>query len=80
MIGVILTGMGKDGAAGCIAVKRYGGTVLCQDEETSLIFGMPGSVVQRGLADEVVPLDKVASRIVEHVRRAQERETVYEGK
>jgi two-component system chemotaxis response regulator CheB len=80
LIGVILTGMGKDGTAGCLAVKQYGGTVLCQDEETSLIYGMPGTVIRRGLADEVVALDKIASRIVEHVRRMQAKEKVHEDK
>ena len=80
LIAVILTGMGKDGAAGSQAVKRMGGTVLCQDEETSLIFGMPGAVINEGLADEVVPLDKIAPRIVEKVMKVQAKEKIYEDK
>jgi two-component system chemotaxis response regulator CheB len=80
LIGVILTGMGKDGSAGCVAVKQYGGTVLCQDEETSLIFGMPGTVIREGLADEVVSLERIASRIVEHVRMVRAKEKVHEDK
>ena len=80
LIAVILTGMGKDGSAGSQAVKRLGGTVLCQDEETSLIFGMPGAVISEGLADEVVPLEKIASRIVENVLKLQAKEKVYEDK
>lgn len=80
LIAVILTGMGKDGSAGSRAVKNMGGTVLCQDEETSLIFGMPCSVINEGLADEVVPLDKMASRIVENVMHVQAREKIYEDK
>lgn len=77
---MILTGMGKDGSAGSRAVKRLGGTVLCQDEETSLIFGMPGSVINEGLADEVVPLEKIASRIVDNVMKVRAKEKVYEDK
>jgi two-component system chemotaxis response regulator CheB len=80
LIGVILTGMGRDGTAGSIAVKQHGGTVLCQDEATSLIFGMPGTVIEKGLADEVVSLDRMASRITERVRRLQVKETVHEDK
>ena len=80
LIGVILTGMGRDGAAGSFAVKRYGGTVFCQDEETSLIFGMPNSVIREGTADEVLPLDKIASRITAKAREIQAESTVYEGK
>ena len=80
LIAVILTGMGKDGSAGSQAVKRLGGTVLCQDEETSLIFGMPGAVISEGLADEVVPLEKIAARIVENVLKLQAKEKVYEDK
>jgi len=80
LIAVILTGMGKDGTEGSRAVKRLGGTVLCQDEETSLIFGMPGAVINEGLADEVVPLEKIASRIAENVMKVQAKEKVYEDK
>jgi two-component system chemotaxis response regulator CheB len=80
LIAVILTGMGKDGSAGSQAVTRTGGTVLCQDEETSLIFGMPGSVISDGLADEVIPLEKIASRITENVMKVQGKEKIYEDK
>ena len=80
LIAVILTGMGKDGTAGSRAVKNMGGTVLCQDEATSLIFGMPGAVINESLADEVIPLEKLASRITEHVMRVQAKEKVYEDK
>ena len=80
LIAVILTGMGKDGSAGSRSVKGAGGTVLCQNEETSLIFGMPGTVISEGLADEVVPLDRMASRIVENVMKVQGKEKIYEDK
>ncbi|MBN2069974.1 MAG: chemotaxis-specific protein-glutamate methyltransferase CheB [Candidatus Krumholzibacteriota bacterium] len=67
MIGVVLTGMGKDGTAGCASIKKYGGKVICQDRSTSLIYGMPGSVESEGLADRVVPLCEIADVIVEMV-------------
>ena len=80
LIAVILTGMGKDGTAGSRSVKSNGGRILCQDEGTSLIFGMPGSVIGEGLADEVVPLERIAERIAENVKQVQAREKVYEDK
>jgi two-component system chemotaxis response regulator CheB len=48
-LAVVLTGMGHDGMAGCEAVVKAGGTVLAQDESTSVVWGMPGAVAQRGL-------------------------------
>ncbi|MBN1165313.1 MAG: chemotaxis-specific protein-glutamate methyltransferase CheB [Candidatus Krumholzibacteriota bacterium] len=71
LVAVILTGMGKDGTTGCMSVKRYGGRVICQDRETSMIYGMPGEVSRHSLVDEVVPLDDMADCIVkniEHIR------------
>lgn len=66
-IGVVLTGMGKDGVIGAKAIKQLGGKVLVQDESTSVIFGMPKKVIEAGFADEVLPLDKIARRLVELV-------------
>ena len=60
---VMLTGIGRDGLAGCAEVVSRGGTVLVQDEDTSVVWGMPGSVAKAGLADEVLPLDAIAGRI-----------------
>jgi two-component system chemotaxis response regulator CheB len=78
LIGAVLTGMGRDGSAGCAAIRRYGGRVLCQDRETSLIFGMPGSVIGDGLADAVCPLDGIADCIVRNTREIASRECVHE--
>lgn len=78
LIGVVLTGMGRDGSAGSAAIRRYGGRVLCQDKETSLIFGMPGSVIADGLADAVCPLDGIAGRIVDRTREIASGECVHE--
>lgn len=65
-IGIVLTGMGSDGAEGMKAIKNSGGRTLVQDE-SSLIFGMPQAVIDRGCADSVLPAGKIAEGIVELV-------------
>jgi two-component system chemotaxis response regulator CheB len=65
---VILTGMGYDGLAGAKALRQIGGRVLAQDEETSVVWGMPGAVTKAGIADAVLPLSGVAPAIVSAVR------------
>lgn len=62
-IGVLLTGMGVDGAAGMKAIKERGGITLAQDEETSLVFGMPKAAISLGCIDEVLPLHKIPERL-----------------
>jgi len=62
-IGVIMTGMGKDGAAGMLAIKRVEGRTLAQDRETSVIYGMPRAAIDAGAVDHVVPLDELARRL-----------------
>jgi two-component system chemotaxis response regulator CheB len=64
-IGVIMTGMGKDGAAGIRELHEKGGFILAQDRESSVIFGMNGEVVRSGEADEVVSLAGIADRLLE---------------
>ena len=68
IIGVILTGMGKDGMEGARAIKRKGGTVIVQDEESSVVWGMPRSVVKEGYADFVLPLSKISAELKRMVR------------
>lgn len=63
ILAVVLTGMGQDGMLGCEAIKRVGGKVIVQDQATSVVWGMPGAVVNAGLADEVMPVDKIADEI-----------------
>jgi two-component system, chemotaxis family, protein-glutamate methylesterase/glutaminase len=70
-LGVVLTGMGHDGAAGAKAVKDAGGRVLVQDEPTSVVFGMPKSAIDLGAADEILPLNEIAGQIVRRVRLSQ---------
>lgn len=65
VIAVILTGMGFDGAEGVKWVKKNGGKVIAQDESTSLIFGMPKMIIKNGDADFILPLTKIADKIVE---------------
>jgi len=62
-LGVILTGMGSDGAAGLVELRRAGGRVLAQDEASCVVPGMPAAAVAAGAVDEVVPLERMAARI-----------------
>jgi two-component system chemotaxis response regulator CheB len=64
-VGVIMTGMGKDGADGLRELHRRGGRVIAQDKDSSVIYGMNREVVQNGNADEVVPVNAIAERIVD---------------
>jgi two-component system chemotaxis response regulator CheB len=57
---VILTGMGADGANGCVALKAAGGRVIAEDESSCVVYGMPRAVVERGAADLVLPLPRIA--------------------
>lgn len=66
-LGVILTGMGNDGARGCKKIKETGGRVFAQSEETCVVYGMPKAVVEAGLADKVVPLEEMAGEIINSV-------------
>ena len=62
-LGVVLTGMGRDGLAGSRAVVEAGGSVIAQDEFSSVVWGMPGEVVRAGLADAVLPLAQIGVEI-----------------
>jgi two-component system, chemotaxis family, protein-glutamate methylesterase/glutaminase len=67
-VGVILTGMGRDGAAGLLRMKRAGAYTLAQDEASSVVFGMPREAIALGAADEVAPIHTMAERVLEAVR------------
>jgi two-component system, chemotaxis family, protein-glutamate methylesterase/glutaminase len=71
VLAVVLTGMGSDGLAGSRIIREHGGTVLAQDQETSVIWGMPGAVAQAGLAQNVLPLKFIANEIVRLVCRSK---------
>lgn len=63
-VGVILTGMGRDGAEGLKQMHEAGAYTVAQDEATSVIFGMPAAAIKLGAAQEVLPLDAISSRLV----------------
>lgn len=65
--GVIMTGMGSDGTKGLHAMKVNGATVIAQDESTCVVFGMPKEPIESGMADVVVPLDRLAEEILRTV-------------
>jgi two-component system, chemotaxis family, protein-glutamate methylesterase/glutaminase len=64
LIGVLLTGMGSDGGAGCAKIVQSGGYTLVQNEESSLIYGMPKAAVHNGGASKVLDLEQIASSLV----------------
>jgi two-component system chemotaxis response regulator CheB len=66
-IGVILTGMGADGAAGLLDMKNMGANTIAQDEKTCVVFGMPKEAIKLGAADKILPLEKIASEIIRMV-------------
>jgi len=63
-LGVLLTGIGSDGAAGMKAIKEAGGSTIAEDESTCVVFGMPKAAVELGCVDEVVPLPHIAGTIL----------------
>ena len=69
VVAVILTGMGSDGREGMRKIKENGGYCIAQDEATCVVYGMPKSVIDAGLADEICPLSQIASAIEAAVRR-----------
>ncbi|WP_409330291.1 protein-glutamate methylesterase/protein-glutamine glutaminase [Trujillonella humicola] len=64
VLGVVLTGMGSDGRQGAARIREAGGSVVVQDQATSVVWGMPGAVASAGLADEILPLDRIAETIL----------------
>ena len=66
-IGVILTGMGADGAKGLLAMRESGSLTISQDEATSLVFGMPKEAIALGAASEILPLNNIAGRVLKYV-------------
>jgi two-component system chemotaxis response regulator CheB len=63
-VGVILTGMGHDGAAGMAELKAAGAHTIAQDEATSVVFGMPKEAIAKGCVDEVLPLERIAAAVL----------------
>ncbi len=70
-LAAVLTGMGQDGLAGARQLAAAGARILVQDEDSSVVWGMPGAVAGAGLADDVLPLEELADRVVGAVRRSR---------
>ncbi len=69
LVGILLTGMGQDGASGCVDILQNGGYTIVQDKETSTVFGMPKVAIESGGASIVLPIDKIAEYLVNLVKR-----------
>ena len=67
VLGVVMTGMGSDGRDGAAWIKARGGVILTEAEESCIVYGMPRSVVEAGLSDSAVPLERMAQAIMERV-------------
>lgn len=69
VIGVLLTGMGRDGAEGLKQLKDLGAFTIAQDRESSIVHGMPGAAIALGAATQILPADRIASALIAQVRR-----------
>ena len=65
--GAILTGMGRDGASGLLAIRNAGGATLAQDEESSVVYGMPMAARDLGAAQSILPLEQIPARMLQAV-------------
>jgi two-component system chemotaxis response regulator CheB len=68
-LAVVMTGMGQDGLRGCEQIRAAGGQVLVQDEESSVVWGMPGNVARSGMADQILPLRQLGPEILDRAWR-----------
>ena len=66
--GVVLTGMGKDGAQGLLEMKKAGAFTIAQNEESCVVYGMPREAVEIGAVDEILSLDKISARLIRHLK------------
>ena len=69
-LGVILTGMGGDGARGMLEMKKSGAYTIAQDEASCVVFGMPKEAIKMGGVDKILPLDQIPAAILTHVKSA----------
>ncbi|MFH2092760.1 MAG: chemotaxis response regulator protein-glutamate methylesterase [Pseudomonadota bacterium] len=66
-LGIIMTGMGSDGVLGLRLMKRLGAQIIAQDKQSCVVFGMPGEAINAGVVDYVVPLNQIATKILQRV-------------
>jgi two-component system chemotaxis response regulator CheB len=65
LAGIILTGMGADGAAGIVSIKNNGGVTIAQDQKSSIIYGMPKAAAETGMIDFILPTERIADKMSE---------------
>ena len=70
-VAVVLTGTGRDGSMGVVAIKKMGGIVIAQDQVTSEFFGMPAAAIETGCVDYVLPINEIASTLMELTGRGE---------
>lgn len=63
LLGIILTGMGRDGSQGMVEIKDKGGYNIVQSEESCVVYGMPGSAVEKGIVDEIMDLEDISMNL-----------------
>ncbi|MDH5799137.1 MAG: CheB methylesterase domain-containing protein, partial [Paracoccaceae bacterium] len=68
-IGVLLTGMGRDGAKGLLAIRKRNGVTIAQDADTSVVHGMPKAAFEIGATQQVLPIDRIAAAIFQAISR-----------
>lgn len=73
LLGVLLTGMGSDGAEGLLAIRQSGWHTIAQDRDTCVVYGMPKAAAERGAAAEILPLDRIAGAIANRVKAVRKR-------
>lgn len=74
-LGILLTGMGDDGADGLVQLRQAGAMTFAQDEKSSVVFGMPNEGISRGGVERVLSLDEIPAQIIRWARHTQERDT-----
>ncbi len=73
-MGVVLTGMGNDGKAGMLEIKKRGGYTIVESEESAVVFGMPSEVIKAGAAERVLPISQIPAEIIKAVKGAKKSE------
>lgn len=63
-VGIVMTGMGSDGARGITEIKKSNGYIIAQDKESSVVFGMPKLAIETGCVDKIIPLNGIANEIM----------------
>ena len=69
VLAIIMTGMGRDGLAGCQQLKQDGGFVFAQSQEDCIVYGMPKAIIEHDLPDRILTSDKIAPAITRHLKR-----------